>query len=127
MITHIRSGSPYEDRWGFTRAVRFGDRVIVSGTAPIPPVGEEVAATPYDQMMRCGEIIRAALEEAGVTMADVIRTRMFVTSEHFADDIGRAHKELFGEAMPAATMIKTQLIDPTWMVEVEAEALVPPQ
>ena len=125
MIRHIRSGSPYEDRWGFTRAIRCGDRVIVSGTAPIPPQGEEVASTPYEQMMRCGEIIRAALEEAGVTMADVIRTRMFVTSEHFADDIGRAHKELFGEAMPVATMIKTQLIDPTWMVEVEAEALVP--
>ena len=125
MIRHSRSGSPYEDRWGFTRAIRCGDRVIVSGTAPIPPQGEEVASTPYEQMMRCGEIIRAALEEAGVTMADVIRTRMFVTSEHFADDIGRAHKELFGDAMPAATMIKTQLIDPTWMVEVEAEALVP--
>ncbi|MDH3730105.1 MAG: RidA family protein [Acidimicrobiia bacterium] len=127
MIKHIRSGSPYEDRWGFTRAVRFGDRVIVSGTAPIPPPGEEVASTPYEQMMRCGEIIRAALKEAGVTMADVVRTRMFVTSEEFAEDIGRAHKELFGEAMPAATMIKTQLIDPTWMVEVEAEAVVPPQ
>jgi enamine deaminase RidA (YjgF/YER057c/UK114 family) len=127
MIKHIRSGSPYEDRWGFTRAVRFGDRVIVSGTAPSPPPGEEVAPTPHEQMLRCGEIIRSALTEAGVTMADVIRTRMFVTSEHFADEIGRAHKELFGEAMPAATMIKTQLIDPTWMVEVEVEALVPSQ
>ena len=125
MRKHIRSGSPYEERWGFTRALRVGDRVIVSGTAPIPPAGEDVAGSPYDQMMRCGEIIRAALEEAGASMDDVVRTRMFITSEHFADDVGKAHRELFGKAMPAATMIKTQLIDPTWMVEVEAEAIIP--
>jgi enamine deaminase RidA (YjgF/YER057c/UK114 family) len=127
MTQHIRSGSPYEDRWGFTRALRVGDRVIVSGTAPIPPAGQDVAATAYDQMLRCGEIIRAALAEAGATMADVVRTRMFITDEGNADDVGRAHRELFGEAMPAATMIMAQLIDPTWLVEVEAEALVAPQ
>jgi enamine deaminase RidA (YjgF/YER057c/UK114 family) len=127
MTQHIRSGSPYEDRWGFTRAIRVGDRIIVSGTAPIPPAGRGVAASAYDQMLRCGEIIRAALEEAGATMADVVRTRMFITDESNADDVGRAHGELFGDAMPAATMIKTQLIDPSWLVEVEAEALVAPE
>lgn len=125
MIQRIRSGSPYEERWGFTRAIVVGDRVIVSGTAPIPPAGEDVAATAYDQMMRCGDIIAAALDEAGVTMADVIRTRMFIIDEANADEVGRAHRELFGSAMPAATMIKTELIDPSWLVEVEVEALVP--
>jgi enamine deaminase RidA (YjgF/YER057c/UK114 family) len=126
MNQHVRSGSPYEDRWGFVRAVRVGDRVLVSGTAPIPPPGEDVAAQPYEQMMRCGAIIRDALEEVGAGMTDVVRTRIFITDEANADDIGRAHRELFGEAMPAATMVKAQLIDPAWLVEVEAEAVVPP-
>lgn len=125
MAERVRSGSPYEDRWGFTRAIRVGDRVIVSGTAPIPPPGEEVAATAYEQMLRCGEIIEAALGEAGATMADVVRTRLFITDENDGEEVGRAHRELFGDAPPAATMVKVQLLEPAWLVEVEAEAVVP--
>ena len=124
MVERIASGSPYEPRWGFTRAIRVGGRVIVSGTAPIPPQGEEIAGSAYDQMLRCGDIISAALEDAGATMADVVRTRMFITDRADGEDIGRAHAELFGASPPAATMILTQLLDPAWKVEVEAEAVV---
>ena len=121
----IQSGSPYEDRYGFSRALRTGDRVLVAGTAPIPPAGEEVAATAYEQMLRCGAIARDALDQAGASMAAVVRTRMFITDPADADDIGRAHSELFGEARPVATMVVVkQLLDPAWRVGVEGETPV---
>ncbi len=119
-----RSGSPYEDRYGFSRGVRRGDRIEIAGTAPIPPDGESVAATAYEQMLRCGAIAVAALEELGATAADVVRTRMYITDAADADDVGRAHRELFGEAAPAATMVVVAaLIDPAWKVELEVEAV----
>jgi len=122
---HISSGSPYEPTYGFSRAVRVGDRVIVAGTAPIPPEGEEVAATAYEQMLRCGEIMLAALGQAGAAAGDVVRTRMFITDPADADEIGRAHQQVFGEASPAATMVVVAgLLDPAWRVEVEAEAQI---
>jgi enamine deaminase RidA (YjgF/YER057c/UK114 family) len=124
---HIRSGSPFEDQIGFSRAVRKGERVVVSGTAPIPPPGGDLSQSPYDQMMRCGQIIATALAQAGATLADVIRTRMFLVDAGDAAEVGRAHRELFGEARPAATMIVVSaLLDPRWRVEVEAEAVVSP-
>ena len=119
------SGSPYEAEYGFSRAIRVGDRVLVAGTAPIPSPGKEVAETAYRQMLRCGQIIVSALEQAGATSADVVRTRMYLTDPADADEVGRAHREVFGEAAPAATMVVVAaLIDPTWKVEVEVEALV---
>ena len=125
MRSHVRSGSPYEDRYGFARAVRVGDRLVVSGTAPVPPPGEPVAEGAYAQMLRCGEIIVAALEEAGSSAAEVVRTRMFITDAADGDDVGRAHREIFGDAMPAATMVVVAgLLDPAWVVEAEAEAIV---
>ncbi|HEV8324228.1 MAG TPA: RidA family protein [Myxococcota bacterium] len=125
MRQHFRSGSPYEDRIGFARAVRVGGRVLVSGTAPVPPPGQAVAPDAYDQTMRCGEIIAAALSEAGTSMADVVRTRIFLVDAADAEAVGRAHRALFGEARPAATMVVVAaLLDPAWRVEVEAEALV---
>jgi enamine deaminase RidA (YjgF/YER057c/UK114 family) len=121
----LKSGSPYEPAYGFARAIRVGDRVLVAGTAPIPHPGEEVAETAYRQMLRCGQIIVSALEEAGASPADVVRTRMYLTDASDADEVGRAHREVFGEAAPAATMvIVAALIDPTWKVEVEVEAVV---
>jgi enamine deaminase RidA (YjgF/YER057c/UK114 family) len=75
-------------------------------------------------MLRCGEIVRAALAELGATMADVVRTRMFVTDPAEADEIGQAHRELFGAAMPVATMVVTRLLDPAWKIELEVEAVV---
>ena len=120
----IKSGSPYEARYGFSRAVRIGDRVVVAGTAPIPPEGEQAAEGAYQQMMRCGEIAIAALAAAGAAPSHVVRTRMFITDAADGDEIGRAHNELFGSVAPAATMVVTQLLDPSWKVEIEVEAIV---
>ncbi len=122
---HISSGSPYESTYGFSRAVRVGDRVMVAGTAPIPPEGEEVAATAYEQMLRCGEIMLGALGQAGAAAGDVVRTRMFIIDPADADEVGRAHRQVFGEASPAATMVVVAgLLDPAWLVEAEAEAMI---
>ena len=119
----IRSGSPYEASIGFSRAERIGDRVLVSGTAPIPPPGEEPAPTAYGQALRCGEIIAAALEEAGASPADVVRTRVFLVDAGDAPEVGRAHAEIFGAAAPTSTMVVVAgLLDRRWLVEMEAEA-----
>ena len=119
----IQSGSPYEDRYGFSRALRVGDRVLVAGTAPIPPNGEATAATAYAQMLRCGEIALDALGQAGASVAEVVRTRMFIVDPADADDVGRVHNEVFGAARPVATMVGGKdLLDPDWKVEIEVEA-----
>lgn len=121
----MASGSPYEPEYAFSRAIRVGDRVLVAGTAPIPHPGETVADTAYRQMLRCGQIIVSVLEEAGASPIDVVRTRMYLTDPADADEVGRAHREIFGEAVPAATMVVVAaLIDPSWKVEVEVEAVV---
>jgi len=120
-----RSGSPYEERYGFARGVRIGNRVEIAGTAPIPPTGEPSALAAFEQMLRCGAIAVAALEELGATTSDVVRTRMFITDPEDADDIGRAHQEIFGTAHPVATMVVVAaLLDPAWRVELEVEAVV---
>ena len=122
---HVRSGSPYEERYGFVRGVRVGDRVEIAGTAPIPAPGEATAVTAFGQMVRCGAIAIAALEELGATTSDVVRTRMFITDPSEADEIGRAHHEIFGGAQPVATMVVVaSLLDPLWRVELEVEARV---
>ena len=125
MTDRIRSGSPYEATIGFSRAVRVGERILVSGTAPVPPPGDPVAPQAADQMRRCGEIIAAALAEAGASLSQVVRTRMFITDPADAGEIGAVHAELFGDAAPAATMVVVAaLLDPRWKVEVEAEAVL---
>ncbi len=121
----VTSGSPWEERYGFSRGVRIGDRVEIAGTAPIPPVGETIAVTAYAQMRRCGEIAIAALSELGAATADVVRTRMYITDAADADEIGRAHREVFGDAAPVATMVVVAALnDPAWKVEIEVEAQV---
>jgi enamine deaminase RidA (YjgF/YER057c/UK114 family) len=121
---NIASGSPFEATIGFSRAVRVGDRVVVSGTAPIWPDGS-CDPDPARQARRCIEIIVAALADAGAKTSDVIRTRMFVTDAAHADAVGRAHGEAFGDVRPAATIVVvTALLDPRWVVEIEAEAIV---
>ncbi|NNC92951.1 MAG: RidA family protein [Acidimicrobiia bacterium] len=126
VVERVHSGSPYEATFGFSRAIRVGERVLVSGTAPVPARGDVVAATAGDQMRRCGQIIAAALAEAGAAMPNVVRTRMFITDPADADEIGAVHAEIFGEAGPAATMVVVAaLLDPAWKVEVEAEAVSP--
>jgi enamine deaminase RidA (YjgF/YER057c/UK114 family) len=119
---HIRSGSPYEAEYGFSRAVRVDNRVFVAGTAPIPPPHQEVADTAYDQMLRCGEIMLDAIGQAGGSPADVVRTRIYITDAADAAEIGRAHREIFGVAAPAATMVVVAgLLDAAWRVEAECE------
>ena len=120
----ISSGSPYEPRIGFSRAVRTGGRVLVSGTAPVWPDGS-CDPDPAVQTARCLEIIVEALREAGARPEDVVRTRMYITDPVDAEAIGDAHGEMFGEIRPAATMVVVAgLLDPRWKVEIEAEALL---
>jgi enamine deaminase RidA (YjgF/YER057c/UK114 family) len=121
----VFSGSPYEARYGFCRALRVGRRVEVAGTAPIPPPGEELAPDARGQMLRCGEIVRRALAELGAGLEHVVRTRMYITDPADADEVGRAHGELFDGRPPVATMVVTRLLDPRWRVELEAEAELP--
>ena len=120
----VESGSPYEKLYGFSRGLRRGRRVEIAGTAPSPEPDEEVAATAYDQMLRCGEIAVKALEQMGSSADEVIRTRMYITDAADADEVGRAHGELFGVARPVATMVVVAgLLDAAWKVELEVEAL----
>lgn len=119
----VRSGSPYEEAVGFSRAVRVGGRVLVSGTAPIWPDGS-CDPDPGVQARRCLEIIAEALAQAGSSLRDVVRTRMFVTDASYADAVGSAHHEAFAGVAPAATMVVVAgLLDPRWKVEIEAEAV----
>jgi enamine deaminase RidA (YjgF/YER057c/UK114 family) len=120
----IASGSPFEDQVGFSRALRIGDRVIVSGTAPIWPDGS-CDADAEVQTRRCLEIVVDALAEAGARPEHVTRTRMFITDPADAESVGRGHSAVFGEIRPAATMVVVAgLLDPRWKVEIEAEAIV---
>jgi enamine deaminase RidA (YjgF/YER057c/UK114 family) len=121
----VQSGSPYEEQYGFSRGLRRGALVEIAGTAPIPEPGAAVATTAYGQMLRCGEIVIGALEGLGASVDDVVRTRMYLTDAADADEVGRAHRELFGSARPVATMVVVSaLLDPSWKVEIEAEAVV---
>src|SRR3954469_9368595 len=120
---HARSGSPYEETIGFSRAVRVGSTVVVSGTAPVWPDGH-VDADPAVQARRCWEIVSTALEELGAGVHDVVRTRQYVVSVDVAEAVGAVHGEVFGDVRPASTMVVVGgLLDPRWVVEVEADAV----
>src|SRR3989442_1143396 len=113
----ISGHSPYEPVVGFSRAVVDGTTVHVAGTAPIPADGSPPPDGAYEQAKLCLEIIGEALGRAGSGFADVVRTRIYVTA--------RAHGEIFGEIRPASTAVVTQLLNPAWKVEIEAEASLP--
>jgi enamine deaminase RidA (YjgF/YER057c/UK114 family) len=120
----IASGSPYEPVVGFSRALRVGGRVLVSGTAPIWP-GGSCHPDPEVQAARCLEIILAALAEAGAGPEHVVRTRMYLVDPGDWEAVGRAHGAVFAEVRPAATMVVVAaLLDPRWRVEIEAEAIL---
>jgi enamine deaminase RidA (YjgF/YER057c/UK114 family) len=120
----VSSGSPFEETIGFSRALRIGDRVLVSGTGPIWLDGS-CDPDPEKQALRCFEIIVEALGEARAGAEHVTRTRMFIVDASDAEAVGRAHSAVFGEARPAATMVVVAgLLDPRWKVEIEAEALI---
>ena len=117
----VSSGSPFEPAIGFSRAIRVGDRVLVSGTGP---VGAD-DADPAGQTRRCIEIVEHALNELGAGLDDVVRTRMYLTDREHWEAVARVHGEAFGRTRPAATMVVvTALVDPRWTVEMEAEALL---
>ena len=125
MRHHARSASPFEASIGFARAVRVGDRIVVSGTAPIGADGETVEGDAYVQAKRCFEIITAAISELGGRPSDVVRTRMFLVDAVDWQAVGQAHGEVFRGTDPAATMVVVAgLLDPRWRVEIEAEAVV---
>jgi enamine deaminase RidA (YjgF/YER057c/UK114 family) len=120
----VSSGSPFEPTIGFSRAVRVGPRVLVSGTAPVWPDGS-CDPDPYLQARRCFDIILDALRETGAEASHVVRTRMFITDPSYGEAVGSAHGETFGAVRPAATMVVVAaLLDPRWKVEIEAEALL---
>jgi enamine deaminase RidA (YjgF/YER057c/UK114 family) len=120
----ISSGAAFEERVGYSRAVRVGNQVWVAGTAPIMPDDADPPEGAYDQAKVCIGIIERALAEAGATLDDVVRTRIYVTEAGHIDAVGRAHGEAFGRARPATTGIVTALLDPRWLVEIEAEAVI---
>jgi enamine deaminase RidA (YjgF/YER057c/UK114 family) len=120
----ISSGAAFEERVGYSRAVRAGAHVWVSGTAPIMPGDADPPATVYEQAQVCLGIIERALADAGASLDDVVRTRIYVTDAASIDDVGRAHGEAFARARPATTGIVTKLLDPRWLVEIEAEAVI---
>ena len=124
--TNFRSGAPWEPLVGYSRAVRVGNFIAVSGSAAIGDDGELVGAgDAYVQARRCIEVIRTALEQAGGGLQHVIRTRMFVTDIERWSEIARAHQEAFGDVAPATSMVEvTRLIDPEMLVEIEADAIV---
>lgn len=122
---HHGSASPYEAVYGYSRAVRVGDRIEVAGTAPVEPDGSSTPGDAGAQAARCLMIISDALAALGGSLADVVRTRMYITDPADADLVGRAHGALLADIRPAATMIVVAgLLRPEWKVEIEAEAVV---
>lgn len=121
---NYRSGSPFEPRIGFSRAVRVGDHIYVSGTGPIWEDGS-FDADPAAQARRCLKIVVDALAELGARTEDVVRTRIYLIDPTDIDAVGPVHAEFFGAVRPAATAIAVAaLLDPRWRVEIEADALL---
>ena len=126
MIERFASGGPWEKAAGYSRAVRAGSLVFVAGCTAVGPDGELVGgASAYAQAMQACRNLEAALGQAGATPAEVVQTRMYVTDIARWDEVGRAHAEVFGAAPPVSTMVEvSRLIDPRFLVEIEAIAHV---
>jgi len=121
----VSSGSPYEPRIGFSRAVRVGRYLAVAGTAPVAPGGGVAApGDMYGQTKRCLEIIAQAVKEAGLGLDSVVRTRVMLTDIRRWEEAARAHGEFFSAVRPACTFVEVKaLIDPGWLVEIEADCV----
>ncbi|WP_128893379.1 RidA family protein [Erythrobacter sp. HKB08] len=123
---HATSGSPFEKEFGFSRAVRVGNRITVAGTGPIEDDGTTTPGDAAAQAARCCTLIVRAIEQLGGTAADVVRTRMFLTDFEDQQAVGAVHARFFGDAAPAATMVGAAwLCRREWKVEIEAEAVLP--
>ena len=119
------TGSPYESQFGFARAVREGNRIIVAGTGPVEDDGSSTHGGATEQAERCCTLILRAITQLGGTAEDVVRTRMFLTDPSDQDAVGEVHARFFGAARPAATMVGVSwLCRPEWKVEIEAEAII---
>ena len=124
MRSRATSGSPYEGTIGFSRAVRIGDRILVSGTGPVEPDGTTTTGDATAQAERVCAVLAAAILELGGSTKEVVRTRMYLTDPADAEAVGRVHARWFADARPAATMVVVAaLLRPEWRVEVEAEAV----
>jgi enamine deaminase RidA (YjgF/YER057c/UK114 family) len=121
----ISSGSSFEERWGYSRAVVVGSSIHVAGTAPIMPGNADPPNDAYEQMRRCLEIVVNALAEAGSSLADVVRTRVYVSDAAHAPEAMRAHGEAFADVRPACTGVVATLFDERWLVELEVDAVLP--
>lgn len=121
------SASPYESQFGYCRALRTGRRIVVSGTAPIGPRGGTAApGDAFGQAWRCLQIIEEAVEALGGRMDHVVRTRIYITRREDWSVVARAHGQIFGKAQPVTTLVVVAgLLDPDWLVEIEAEAELP--
>jgi enamine deaminase RidA (YjgF/YER057c/UK114 family) len=122
----VPAASPWAPAVGYSRAVRVGDQIHVSGTAAVMPDGEPPPPDAYAQARRCLDIILSALEELGAGAEDVVRTRVYITAAEHWEGVGKAHGEVFGEIRPASAMLViTGLLDPRFLVEIEADAIAP--
>ncbi len=122
----ISSQSPYESHIGFSRAVRVGNFISISGTAPIGPDRKTISPGNLSaQSRRCLEIIQSALEDAGSSLADVVRTRIYLTNIDDWKKAAEVHGEFFRDIRPASTIVQvSRFIEPDWLVEIEADAVI---
>ena len=122
---NISTGGPWEGKIGYSRAVRVGTALYVSGSTAMTPSGLVGKGDPYAQTIQTFKTIEAALKQAGASLNDVVRTRIYMANIDQWQEVGRAHGEIFGNIRPATTMVEvSRLIDPDMLVEIEADAIV---
>lgn len=122
---NVSTGGPWEGKIGYSRAVRVGASIAVSGSTAMTPSGLVGKGDPYAQTIQMLKTIEAALQQAGASLADVVRTRIYMANIDQWQEVGRAHGEIFGSIRPATTMVEVKrLIDPDMLVEIEADAII---